>query len=109
MACQCERIAGGDIDLSPICIGRLWIFQNLEAEEIEALTRGASRKKLTAGQALFLQGEPTNEMFLIKGGRIKLSKVLEDGTDGFFDRSPPGQHNPRDESAKGSGKNHSSG
>jgi CRP/FNR family transcriptional regulator, cyclic AMP receptor protein len=81
MACQCERIAGGDIDLSPICIGRLWIFQNLEAEEIEAFTRGASRKKLTAGQALFLQGEPTNEMFLIKGGRIKLSKVLEDGTE----------------------------
>ena len=39
------------------------------------------RKKSTTGQALFLQGDPTDEMFLIKGGHVKLSKVLEDGTE----------------------------
>jgi CRP/FNR family transcriptional regulator len=81
MACLCEQIAGNDIDLSPTCIGHLWIFQNLEAEEVEALSRDALRKKSTTGQALFLQGDPTDEMFLIKGGRVKLSKVLEDGTE----------------------------
>lgn len=81
MACLCEKIAGNDIDLSPTCIGHLWIFQNLEAEEIEALSREAMRKKSTTGQTLFLQGDPADEMFLIKGGRVKLSKVLEDGTE----------------------------
>ena len=81
MACLCEKIAGNDIELSPTCIGHLWIFQNLEAEEVEALSREALRKKSTTGQALFLQGDPTDEMFLIKGGRVKLSKVLEDGTE----------------------------
>ncbi len=81
MACLCEQIAGGDIDLSPTCIGHLWIFQNLEAEEIEALSREALRKKSTSGQSLFLQGDPADEMFLIKGGLVKLSKVLEDGTE----------------------------
>jgi len=81
MACLCEKIAGKDIDLSPTCIGHLWIFQNLEAEEIEALSREALRKKSATGQALFLQGDPTEEMFLIKGGLVKLSKVLEDGTE----------------------------
>jgi len=81
MACLCEQVAGTDIELSPTCIGHLWIFQNLEAEEIEALSREALRKKSTTGQALFLQGDPTDEMFLIKGGRVKLSKVLEDGTE----------------------------
>ncbi|WP_054030111.1 Crp/Fnr family transcriptional regulator [Desulfatitalea tepidiphila] len=81
MACLCEQIAGNDIDLSPICIGHLWVFQNLAAEEIEALSREALRKKSETGQSLFLQGDPTNEMFLIKGGRVKLSKVLEDGTE----------------------------
>lgn len=81
MACQCEQIAGGEIELSPICIGHLWIFQNLDTEEIEALSREAFRKKSVKGQALFLQGDPTHEMFLIKGGRVKLSKVLEDGTE----------------------------
>ena len=81
MACLCEKIAGKDIELSPTCIGHVWIFQNLEAEEVEALSREALRKKSTKGEALFLQGDPADEMFLIKGGRIKLSKVLEDGTE----------------------------
>jgi CRP/FNR family transcriptional regulator len=81
MACICEQIAGNDIELSPTCIGHLWIFQNLEAEEVEALSKEALRKKSTAGQALFLQGDSTDEMFLIKGGRVKLSKVLEDGAE----------------------------
>jgi CRP/FNR family transcriptional regulator len=81
MACLCEQIAGNDIELSPTCIGHLWIFQNLGAEEVEALSREALRKKSTTGEALFLQGDSTDEMFLIKGGRVKLSKVLEDGTE----------------------------
>lgn len=81
MACLCEQIAGSDIELSPTCIGHLWIFQNLEAEEIEALSREALRKKSITGQALFLQGDPTDEMFLIKGGRVKLSKILENGNE----------------------------
>lgn len=81
MACLCEQIAGSGIDLSPTCIGHLWIFKNLEADEVEALSREALRKKSSTGQALFLQGDPTDEMFLIKGGRVKLSKVLEDGTE----------------------------
>jgi CRP-like cAMP-binding protein len=81
MTCLCKQIAGNDIDLAPTCIGQLWIFQNLDAEEIKALSREALRKRSTTGQALFLQGDPADDMFLIKGGRVKLSKVLEDGTE----------------------------
>jgi CRP/FNR family transcriptional regulator len=81
MACLCEQIAGKDIELSPTCIGHLWIFQNLDSKEIEALSREALRKKSLKGELLFMQGDPTDEMFLIKGGRVKLSKVLEDGTE----------------------------
>ena len=81
MTCLCEQIAGKDIDLSPTCIGNLWIFKNLDSSDIKALSREALRKRSAAGQALFMQGDPTDEMFLIKGGRVKLSKVLEDGTE----------------------------
>lgn len=79
MSCLCEQVAGGDIDLSPTCIGHLWIFQDLEPVEIDALSREAVRKKSINKEALFLQGDPADEMFLIKGGRVKLTKVLEDG------------------------------
>lgn len=81
MSCLCQEAAGKDIELSPTCIGHLWVFKNLEPAEVEALSREAIRKKSASGQALFMQGDPTDEMFLIKGGRIKLSKVLEDGTE----------------------------
>ena len=81
MACLCEQLAGKDMELSPVCIGNLWIFENLDPEEIRALSREAGRKKSVKGQALFLQGDPADEMFLIKGGHVKLSKVLEDGTE----------------------------
>jgi CRP/FNR family cyclic AMP-dependent transcriptional regulator len=81
MACLCEQIAGKDMELSPICIGNLWIFENLDPDEIRALSREAGRIKSVKGQALFFQGGPADEMFLIKCGRVKLSKVLEDGTE----------------------------
>jgi CRP/FNR family transcriptional regulator, cyclic AMP receptor protein len=81
MTCRCEKIAGKNIDLAPTCIGHLWIFQNLAPPEVEALSNEALRKKSVKGEALFLQGDPADEMFLIKGGRIKLTKVLEDGSE----------------------------
>ncbi len=81
MKCLCESIAGDQLDLSPTCIGHLWLFQNLDPEEIEALSNEALRKKSAKGEALFLQGDPADDMFLLKGGRIKLSKVMEDGAE----------------------------
>lgn len=81
MTCLCKEIAGKDMELSPTCIGDLWIFSNLEKDDIEALSSSAVRTKSHKGDPLFLQGDPTNEMFLIKGGLVKLSKVLEDGNE----------------------------
>jgi CRP/FNR family transcriptional regulator len=81
MACLCERIAGNDIELSPTCIGHLWIFENLDPEELDTFSREALRTKSVKDQALFLQGDPADEMYLIKAGRIKLTKVFEDGNE----------------------------
>ncbi len=85
MACLCEQIAGDDIELAPVCIGNHWIFKNLDPADIKALSHEALRRKSIKGEALFLQGDPADEMLLIKGGRIKLSKVLEDGTELMLD------------------------
>jgi len=79
--CVCEELAGKDINLSSICIGDLWIFENLSPEEMGALVQGALRKVYERGQPVFLQGDPAKEMFLLKAGRVKLSKVTEDGTE----------------------------
>jgi CRP/FNR family transcriptional regulator, cyclic AMP receptor protein len=81
MGCKCVEIADSDMELSPTCIGQLWIFDHLSPQELEALVEGALRKKRIKGQALFMQGDPADEMFLIKGGRVKLTKVSEGGNE----------------------------
>jgi CRP/FNR family transcriptional regulator len=81
MGCLCQEIAGPDIELSPICLGQLWMFKNLPNTEVTELIKEASRKKLKKGETLFMQSDPADELFLIKGGRIKLVKVFEDGSE----------------------------
>ena len=81
MACMCETLVGKDVELSPLCIGNLWIFENLGREELGALVNAAQRRKYRENQPIFMQGDPADEMFLIKAGRVKLSKVMEDGAE----------------------------
>jgi len=80
MACLCKEIAGDDIELSPTCIGNLWIFEKLAPDDVQALAKKALRKKMKKGETVFMQGDSADEVFLIKGGRIKLTKILENGT-----------------------------
>lgn len=81
MTCLCKQIAGDEMVLSTTCIGEHWVFQNLSEADAKALSHDAVRKKMAKGEVLFFQGDAADEMFLIKAGRIKLNKVLEDGTE----------------------------
>lgn len=81
MTCLCEQVAGSEIELSKVCLGNLWIFQDLAPDDIAALNQQALRKKMVKDSILFQQGDKADEMFLIKGGRMKLSKILEDGSE----------------------------
>jgi CRP-like cAMP-binding protein len=79
--CLCEQLAGRDVPLSSVCIGHLWLFENLPEDTVEILAHSAIRKKFTRGQPVFMQGDPAHEMFLIKAGRVMLKKITEDGTE----------------------------
>jgi CRP/FNR family transcriptional regulator len=57
------------------------MFENLPQAEVSELLREAARKKLSKGETLFMQSDPADELFLIKGGRIKLMKIFEDGSE----------------------------
>lgn len=81
MGCLCQEIAGPDMELSPICLGQLWMFENLPQADVAELIREAARKKLEKGETLFMQSDPADELFLIKGGRVKLMKIFEDGSE----------------------------
>ncbi|MFO0753821.1 MAG: Crp/Fnr family transcriptional regulator [Thermodesulfovibrionales bacterium] len=79
MGCVCEEIAGKNTGISPVCIGHLWMFENLSPREIEALVGAALRRQYKKGQTIFMEGDPAREMFLLKSGRVKLSKFGKEG------------------------------
>jgi len=85
MGCTCDKLAGKDVTLAPTCIAKLWMFENLQSSELRALLAAAKRKQFKKGQTVFMQGSPGTEMFLIKAGRVKLSKLNEEGTELILD------------------------
>jgi len=81
MGCLCEELAGKGVEVSPTCIGQLWVFANLQHQEILAVVKSALRRRLSRGQYVFMQGDASSEISLIKAGRVKLSKLMEDGSE----------------------------
>ena len=79
MGCPCEKLAGPGVRVSSVCVGSLWMFQNLQHDQMEALVEAAVRRKYSKGEAVFSQGGRADHMFLIKAGRVKLTKYMEDG------------------------------
>ena len=81
MGCLCNDLASKDASLASTCIGHLWMFEHLQPSELEALVTAAERRQFKKGQAVFMQGNPGTAMFLIKAGRVKLSKLNEEGSE----------------------------
>ena len=85
MGCICNEIIGKGAPPVSTCIGHLWMFENLQKAELEALVAAAQRRQFKKGQTIFLQGTAGTEMFLIKRGRVKLSKLNEEGNEFTLD------------------------
>ena len=79
MGCLCDQQVENNLAATQTCIGHLWVFESLKPEELGALVRAAWRKDYKRGQEVFYQGGPANKLFLIKAGRVKLSKTTEGG------------------------------
>jgi len=60
-------------------------LEGLTAEEVRFLSHRSVERSFQSGEAVFLQGDRSDSLFLILAGRIKLSKVLEDGSEILLD------------------------
>lgn len=90
MNCPCEKNKIPGAPWSNSCIGELWFFEGLTCNELEALASKAVRARHQAGQAIFLQGDRAQSIFLIKSGRIRLSRTLQNGMEVILDIRKPG-------------------
>jgi CRP/FNR family transcriptional regulator len=91
MSCPCNNLKNKDcLDWSDYCLGQLWLFAGLKPEELTAVAEMAHRHVFEAGEAVFLQGDPAKSIYLIKSGSIRLSRVMENGTEFIMDIRKPG-------------------
>jgi CRP/FNR family transcriptional regulator len=77
---------------SHFCVGELWIFSGLTEKELAALAQTLVRNVFQAGDTVFRQGDPAQHIFLIKSGRIRLSRAMENGADLILDIRKPGDY-----------------
>ena len=51
--CSCKDMPVSGA-MTEFCIGHVWLFESLEASELEALVRAAVRKVYAPGEAIFI-------------------------------------------------------
>ena len=54
-------------------------FQGLSPAEVGTILTGTTTARLSAGEPLFLQGDPADRFFLLKEGCLKVTQVTADG------------------------------
>lgn len=89
--CVCRELTERRQDCSSRCFCELWLFENFTEEEYDLLQTIGRQRVFAKGQTLFLEGTPSDEMFLVKTGRIKLSKYLDDGSEVILDFRKSGE------------------
>ncbi len=81
MKCDCDDFVSSNSSVSSVCLKDLHVFDGISESDFNRFGSIGVRKFFRPGEALFVQGDPVNEIFAVKSGRIRLSKVLEDGTE----------------------------
>jgi CRP/FNR family transcriptional regulator, cyclic AMP receptor protein len=65
------------------------LFSWIDDKEVTALMRSVKDREVKRGQAIYLAGEP-GTVFIVKRGRVKLSRVTSDGRNLILDILEPG-------------------
>jgi len=60
-------------------MGASGLFSDLSDEQLDGLLEASTDRSLYRGDALFAEGEPATELFLVKSGRIAISNRSFDG------------------------------
>ncbi len=89
--CFCRDISKNYETSTPKCFCKLWCFDNFTQEQFHLLKTIGKQRLISKGDPVFIEGSSASELFLIKSGRVKLSKCLEDGSEVILDFRKSGE------------------
>lgn len=61
------------------CLQKVPIFSGLTAAEMIEVSMTATHKKYKKGENIYLEGETAEKLFVINAGKVKISKLSEEG------------------------------
>jgi CRP/FNR family transcriptional regulator, cyclic AMP receptor protein len=70
---------------------RISIFSKLNQADVEELTKIISAKKYAADAAVFFQGDPSDSLYMLLAGSVKVTQAAEDGREKILDILGPGE------------------
>jgi pSer/pThr/pTyr-binding forkhead associated (FHA) protein len=70
---------------------RISIFSKLSTSDIEKLTKIVVTKKYGADAAVFFQGEPSDSLYMLLKGSVKVTQASDDGHEKILDILGPGE------------------
>jgi len=70
---------------------RVSIFSKLSQSDIEELTKIVTARKYGADTAVFFQGDPSDSLYILIKGSVKVTKAAEDGREKILDILGPGE------------------
>lgn len=68
-----------------LCLRELELFKGLEMKEFVDVCLAATKKTVEKGSFLFRQGDPSDTLYLIKAGKLKLVQLTESGRENIID------------------------
>lgn len=71
-------------------LGRISLFAGLDASELTAIARNAFVRRLARGQILFSEGEPSDHLFLVRSGRLRVYVTSPHGDELVLSVQGPG-------------------
>jgi CRP/FNR family transcriptional regulator, anaerobic regulatory protein len=76
---------------SHFCIHQVPIFNHLSEEEMMEISKVVGHKKYQKGELVFLSGDPSENLFIIQKGKIKISRISETGREQILRILQPGE------------------
>ncbi len=88
MKCSCH--GGHATNSSNSCIKKVPIFYGLSEEERNEIAKITTSKEFKKGEMIFLEGEQVNKLYVIHKGRVKITRISEEGKEQIIRVLGPG-------------------
>lgn len=67
------------------------LFDGIDPGDVDEIVAAATVRRLEPGEALFLQGDPVEALYLVESGRLKLAQVTAEGREVVVRTLGPGE------------------